>query len=471
MGKEKIVELQKRVFEAYTRKTPKSKQMYARACQTLAGGVTGNLRLYQPYPLYMTHGVGSKTYDVDQNEYVDCFLGNGPLLLGHQHPEVIEGMKQHMSQGSLIFNPGLIIECAELLKEIVPCAEKVRFLNTGTEAVLVAIRIARAFTGKKKIIKFYGHYHGQDDQFLIGQGLINEVISEGIPRESLVNTILLKYNDIDAVRYMLAEDAGIAAIILDPGMHAGGIWPPSREYLKELRKLTAERGIVLIFDEVVTGFRLALGGAQEYYGVTPDMATFAKAIAAGEKLSAVVGKSEIMNVVVPEQPDTSGGASKGVFQSGTMNDGTLALAAAKAAMSVYKRLKKDGEYQKLHQRCERLKLEIEAVFEERGIGCHINNLGPIFKMFLTNLEPSFDRYCNIDKKMLSLFLMSLITEGGCFTNLSGIMYFSFVHTEDDLQKIVSVANFILDKYDFQKAWVGYPNNETTKPNKKVELRK
>jgi len=454
MLQDKIMELQNKVFESYTRKTPKSKQMYARAGQALAGGVTGNMRLYQPYPLYMTHGQGSKTYDIDNNEYVDCFLGNGPLFLGHQHPAVMAEMKQQFSRGSMVFNPDLIVECAELLKETVPCAEKVRFLNTGTEAVLVAVRIARAYTGKNKIIKFYGHYHGQDDQFLLGLGPTNDVISEGVPRESIMNTILLKYNDIDAVRHMLDEDDDIATIILDPGMHAGGVWPPSREYLKELRKLTAERGVVLIFDEVISGFRVALGGAQEYYGITPDMATFAKAIAAGEKLSAVVGKSEIMDVVVPEQPNTTGGSSKTVFQSGTMNDGTSALAAAKAAMSVYKKLSKDGEYQKLHQRCERLKSGIEASFNKRGMGCHINSLGSIIRIFLTDLEPSFDKYYSLDKKMLSLFLLGLITEGGCFTNLSGTMYLSFAHTEEDLEKIVNVTDLVLDKYNFREAWVG-----------------
>jgi len=448
MKEAKLAQLEQKIFDAYTHKTPKSKQLFGRACKSLAGGVSGNLRLYQPYPLYTTHGAGSKMYDVDQNEHVDCFLANGPLLLGHQHPQVVEEVKRHMDRGSLIFNPGLMVECAELLKEIVPCAEKVRFLNTGTEAVLVAVRIARAFTGKKKIVKFYGHYHGQDDQFLVGKGVTREAISDGVPDESLANTVLLKYNDIDVVRQTLDEDNDIAAIILDAGMHSGGIWPPTREYLLELRRLTEKLGVVLIFDEVVTGFRLALGGAQEYYGVTPDMATFAKALAVGEKLSAVVGKSEIMKVVVPEQPDTLGPTGKGVFQSGTVNDGTFALAAAKAAMNVYKRLSREGEYERLHQRCDRLKLEIEAVFKQRGIGCHINNLGPSFKIFLTDQEPSFERYLNIDKKVLSLFLLSLITEGGCFTTLSGIMYFSFVHTEEDLQKIVSVTSTVLDKYDF-----------------------
>jgi len=451
MVPENIMALQKKVFEAYTSKTPASKQMYARACRALAGGVTGNMRLYQPYPLYMTHGMGGKTYDIDRNEYVDCFLANGPLLLGHQHAEVVAEMKRQFSRGSIVFNPDLIVECAELIKETVPCAEKVRFLNTGTEAVLVAVRIARAFTGKKKIIKFYGHYHGQDDQFLLGLGLSNDIISEGVPQESVANTKLLRYNDIDAVRHALDEDDDVAAVVFDPGMHASGVWPPSRQYLPELRKLTAERGVVLIFDEVITGFRLALGGAQEYYGVTPDMATLAKAIAAGEKLSAVVGKSEIMKVVVPEQPNTAGGSSKTVFQSGTMNDGTLALAAAKAAMNVYKKLKRDGEYQKLHQRCEKLKSDIEASFQKRGIGCHINSLGPIIRLFLTDLKPSFEEYCKIDKKMLSLFLLSQIAEGGCFTNLSGTLYFSFAHTEEDLRRIVSVTDSVLDKYNFGEA--------------------
>lgn len=298
MNREKLAELREKVFQAYMERTSKSKQMYDRACKSLPSGVSGNVRAYEPYPLYTTHGKGSKICDVDGNEYIDCFLCAGPLLLGHCHPEVIEGMKREIDRGLLTYNPDLVVECAELLKEIVPCAQKVRFLNTGTEAVLSAVRIARGFTGKNKIIKFYGHYNGQDDQFLIAiSDIKDEAVSIGIPKESLRNTVLLRYDDIDALTRKLDEDNDIAAVILDPQMNMGGLFPATSGYLKEVRQLTKGHGVILIFDEVITGFRVALGGAQEYFGVIPDLAVFSKAMASGEKLAAVVGKDEVMSIV------------------------------------------------------------------------------------------------------------------------------------------------------------------------------
>jgi len=443
MKEEKLTELRRRIFEAYTQKTPKSKQLYERACGSFAGGVSGHVKFFQPYPIYMTHGKGSKTYDADGNEYIDCLLCNGPLVLGHCHPEVVEGIRREIDKGLLIYNPALGVECAELLKEIIPCAEKVRFANSGTEAVMFAVRIARAFTGKNKIIKFYGHYHGQDDQFLMGiSNNRDEIVSTGVPKESLRSTVLLKFNDIGAVRRKLDEDNDIAGVILDPQMSKGGIFPPSLEYLKELRQLTVERGVVLIFDEVITGFRVALGGAQEYFGVTPDLSTIAKAVASGAKMAAVVGKEEIMSSLL-------GGKEGKVFQSGTYNDGTIALAAAIATMKVYKKLNEMGEYQRLHQMGNSLKSAIETAFKERGMGCHVNNLGPSLRIFLTDLAPSFDTYCDLDQSLLYLFFIGLINEGVLLSWPSaGNIFLSFVHTEEDLQEIINAVNSCLNKNNF-----------------------
>ncbi|GAI42844.1 unnamed protein product, partial [marine sediment metagenome] len=266
---------------------------------------------------------------------------------------------------------------------------------TGTEAALFAVRAARAFTGKNRIIKFYGHYHGLDDQFCVATtNTSDETSSAGIPEESLKNTVLLKFNDIGAVRSKLAEDNNIAAVILDPQMDQGGLWPASGKYLEELRKLTEERGIVLIFDEIITGFRLALGGAQEYFGVTPDLAIVSKGIAAGAKFAAVLGKEEIMDTLAPKGLAAS--TKKLALHGGTYIDGTMAIAAAIAAMKVYKKLKEKGEYQRLFQLAEKLKTGIEMVFKQRGMPLHINMLGPSLKLYFTNLEPSFDVYCNLD---------------------------------------------------------------------------
>ena len=448
MAKGKKTELQEKVFEEYMRKTPKSKQMYDRACNSLEGGVPASTRFFSPYPLYMTHGRGSKIYDVDGNEYVDCLLNFGSLILGHHHPEVVEAVKRELDRGLLVVNSDLAVECAELLKEIIPCAEKVRFFNIGAEVIMFAARVARAFTGKNKIIKFYGHFHGMVDQFLIGIfNTSDEITSAGVTKESLTNTILLKYSDIDAVRRKLDEDNDIAGVILDPGMHKGGLWPSSREYLQELRQLTEERGVVLIFDEIITGFRLAPGGAQEYFGVTPDLAVFAKGIASGAKLAVLVGKEKVMSVLIPGELSTE--TVKVVSHGATFVDGTMALGAALATLKAYKKLNEKGEYQRLFQLTEKLKTGMEMAFKKSGIPCHINMLGPMLKIFLTDLQPSFDVYCRLDTTASELLALSLISEGIWLIPKAVGMFLSFAHTDEDIEKIICAVDNCLDKNKFQ----------------------
>ncbi|MBI4186115.1 MAG: aspartate aminotransferase family protein [Chloroflexi bacterium] len=449
VNQEKLVELRQKVFDTYTKKTPTSKRLYERASKSLLGGVAGSGRSFDPYPLYMSHAKGSKTYDVDENEYIDCRMTAGPLILGHCHPAIIEAVTRELGRrGSLLYNPDLVIECAELLQEASPCAERVRFLNSGTEALLSAVRVARGATGKKKIIKFYGHYHGQDDQFLVAtSNMTPGPTSDGIPPEHLQNTVLLKYNDIDAVRRKLNEDNDIAGVLFDPQMNMGGIWPASAEYVKELRRLTKERGVVLIFDEVLTGFRIAYGGAQEYYGVTADLAVFAKAIAGGGKLAALAGKEEVMKAI-------AGGphAHKGVFQSGTYNDCTEGLAAAIATMKTLKEFNKHGGYRKLDQLSGKLAAGIERAFRENDTPCHINRQGPIFRVWPTDLEPSFETYCTLDQTVSSLFLLSIIPEGVFVSPAIFNFILSFAHTEQDIEKTIDAIRSSLNKYDFRAAW-------------------
>ena len=279
----------------------------------------------------------------------------------------------------------------------------------------------------------------------------DQVLGTGINKESLRNTVILRYNDIDDVRFKLDEDNDIGAVILEPQMNSGGIWPASLKYLRELRQLTKERGVVLIFDEIVTGFRLALGGAQEYYGVIPDLAVFAKGIANGAKLAAIVGREEIMSVVIPQGPFAYGVKKNSVHQSGTYRDGTMAYAAGIATMKIYKKLREKGGYHKLHQMGNKLKSAIETAFRQRGIPCHVNNLGPSLKIFLTDSEPSFDIYCNLDTRPLYLFFLSVITEGVLLSApSSGSIFVSFAHTDEDMQRIVDAVNSSLDKTKFEE---------------------
>src|SRR6185437_8983869 len=229
------------ILAEYRAKTPRSSLQYARAARALAGGTTGNLRHFHPYPLYFAYGRGSEMVDIDGNAYVDCFLCNGPLLLGHRHPGVMSAIREHEHVGSLIVNPTLGVTLAEKIQQVIPSAQRIRFLNSGTEAVLTAVRLARAFTGKRKIVKFFGHYHGQDDQFLVGLDSSGGKFGSGIPDEAIANAVLVKYGDIDALSRAFDEDSEIGAVILDPAMHSGGLWGSSTRYLREVRALTAGR--------------------------------------------------------------------------------------------------------------------------------------------------------------------------------------------------------------------------------------
>jgi glutamate-1-semialdehyde 2,1-aminomutase len=431
------------IVATYRRLTGASAAAYQRAAHSLAGGTTGNLRYFPPYPVYFQGGDGARMTDLDGRSYLDCFLCNGPMLLGHRHPAVLAEMARHERLGSLLVNPVLAVNLAELLQELIPAAARVRFLNSGTEAVMAATRYARAFTGKSRIIKFFGHYHGQDDQFLVGVSAGPETLGRGIPPASVSQSVLLPYGDLPALEAALAA-GDVAAVILDPAMHAGGLWGSTPGYLRGVREATARHGALLIFDEVITGFRLALGGAQALYGVTPDLATFGKALGAGEKLAAVVGSEAVMRCLDPQTP---GGAT--VFQSGTGNDGTSALAAALGAIGEYRRLDGEGGYARLDALGQRLAAGLRNAFAQRGVPCHVNQLGPMLQIFLSAAAPGFVAFSKLDTGPVALFYLALINAGVLLSlPTSNHIYLSFMHTEADIDEIVAKAAGVLDRYDF-----------------------
>ena len=445
LGKEHYFDkMQTAVFNTYRNRTPKSNKIFNKATRCFPGGVSGNVKFYEPYPVYMNSGSGSKQFDVDGNEYVDCHLSNGPLLLGHAHENVMEFIKSKLNRGLLLYNPDYIIECAELLKETIPCAERVRFANSGTEATMLAVKLARAFTNKTKILKFFGHYHGQSEQFLIGVGnTTKQKMSLGITNESVQNTIVINLNDLDLLKQKLDEEDDIAAVILDPQGSIGGIFPASQKFLKGLREICNDRGVVLIFDEVITGFRVALGGAQEYFGVVPDIATYAKALSSGGRFAVVAGREDILATVMPR------GDGKKVFQSGTCNDELVGVLSTIATIKEYQKLNANGEYKQLSQKAEKLKEKISKAFNENNIPCHINLFGPSLKIFFTDLIPSFENYSQLDPKPRTLFYLALMNEEVILAWPSaGTTFLSFAHKEQDLQKIIDSIYKFLHKYDF-----------------------
>jgi glutamate-1-semialdehyde 2,1-aminomutase len=410
--------------------------------------VTGSLRYFSPHPLYFSSGRGAHTTDLDGHDYVDCFLCNGPLLLGHRPPAVLDAIRAHEGVGSLVVNPVLATQVAEQIQSVVPCAERVRFVNSGTEAVLTAVRCARAFTRKSKIVKFYGHYHGQDDQFLVGLGPAPRRVGSGIPDAAVSGTLLVRYGDIEALERALSADPEVAAVLLDPAMSSGGLWGSRREYLSAVRDLTRKLGVLLIFDEIITGFRLALAGAQGFYGVTPDLLTLGKALAAGEKLGAVAGLEAVMATVDPSASHATGAA----FQSGTGNDGTVALAAAYGAIGAYQARGQDGGYPRLFALSARLAAGIRAAFASRGIPCHVNQLGPMLQIFLAAGEPSFERMSGLDPRPLALFYLALLSEGALLSlPTSNHIYLSFAHTEADVDFLIGCARRVLEEHDFGSA--------------------
>lgn len=442
-----INDLRESVFADYRIKTQRSGELFARANKVLPGGVSGNLRYIDPYPFYVKSAQGSRLTDIDGNEYIDCFGCNGPMLLGHNHPEIVGSRAAVDSLGHLVPNPDLLVECATTLVELVASADQVRFLNTGTEAVMMAVRYARAFTGREEILKFHGHYHGQQDPVMLGLDLTDVPVGDGIPVSATAATVLATYGDIEQVRLLLEGDHDIAAVLLDPAMHAGGLWGSDKEFLVGLRDLTERHGVLLIFDEVITGFRVAPGGAQQRYEIRPDLTTFAKALAAGEKLAAVAGRRDVMSVVDPNAP----AGTPRVFQSGTVNDGTAALASATAAMRVYSRLYESGEYEALEKRSSELKTRLVAAFREHGIACQVNQIASMLQMYISEKPVNFEMAAQLDTSLLQLFYTAMINEGVLLSvPSSNHIYLSFAHSDADFEEIELAAQRVLDGYDFSR---------------------
>lgn len=443
-----IAALSRRVVAAYEAATPASRAFFERARAVLPGGVSGNLRHFKPYPLYTRAAAGAQITDLDGRDVLDCFLCNGPMLLGHRDARIEEAIAQAQGFGSLALNPALLVDCAERVCAMSPCAEQVRFLNSGTEAVLAALRISRAYTRRSRVLKFFGHYHGQGDQMLVGAGPSRIPLGAGVSSSALQDTVTASYGDLEAVQCVLAK-GDIAAVILDPAMHSGGLWGSSRAFLTALREAATAAGSVLIFDEVITGFRLAPGGAQEVFGVTPDLVTYAKALGAGEKIAAVAGRADIMSVVDPLDPDTQ----RRAFQSGTGNDGSRALAAAAAAMSVYGELGQAGAYLALESRASRLALGLREAFLRHGASCHVNHIGSMLQLFLSSEKPSFARYSALDQTLIDLFYLALISRGVMLSlPTSNHIYLSFCHKDSDIDRILSVSDEVLDHFDFSAAF-------------------
>jgi glutamate-1-semialdehyde 2,1-aminomutase len=424
-------------------KTSRSATLHTRALDSLAGGVsTGLRRNARPYPLYFSSGQGSHILDVDGNHYLDYALGWGPLILGHAPQIVADAISEQALRG-LTFGAQheLEFEVAELLKRIIPCADLVCFANSGTEIVQVALRLARAATGRRKFLKFEGHYHGWDDSVLVSYRPTIEQLATygggpvgvGLGQLPPDNIVIARWNSRESVEKAFASNRDdISAIICEPLVCNCACIPPHDGFLEFLRETATRQGALLIFDEVITGFRLALGGAQEFYRVMPDLATYAKAIGAGTPLSVLAGKREYMDLI----------AAGKVVHAGTLNGNPLSLAAAKAALNF---LAHDdaSAYRDLHRRGERLRAGIESSLRTAGLPAVSNGQGPVFHIsFAERPARNYRETLMADQSRYSDFALALLDEG-VMVLPDGRWYLSTAHTDGDIESTIEAVQKIL----------------------------
>ncbi|MBI2217946.1 MAG: aspartate aminotransferase family protein [Candidatus Rokubacteria bacterium] len=323
-----------KILDRFRQRHPKSAALAERARKSIPGGITHDIRYLLPFPLYVTHASGSRKWDVDGHEYTDYWMGHGALFLGHAHPAVVAAVQDQMARGTHYgANHELEVRWAELVGQLVPCAELTRFTMSGTEATHLALRVARAYTGHPRIVKLSGHFHGWHDGVVAGVNPPYEVpMSAGVPGALLDQVVVCPPNDIKAVETAV-QRGDVAAVILEPAGGQAGTTPTIPGYLEELRRVTSEHDVLLVFDEVITGFRYAPGGAQEYFGVTPDLTTLAKIVAGGLPGGALCGRRDIM-AMIAHRGDPAWDRSERVAHAGTFNANPLSAAAAIATLEL-----------------------------------------------------------------------------------------------------------------------------------------
>ena len=429
-------------------KFDKSRKLYERSMKSLAGGVGSSVRMSeQPVPLFFERGKGSHLYDVDGNDYIDYVLGQGPDVLGHSPDFLLNAVSLGMQDGQILSGQHeKEIHVSEMVQQIVPSAELVRYGNSGSEIVQAALRLARGYTGRNKIIKFEGQFHGWLDSVFYSHAPSLEDAgdynspspvpsSAGIAQGTADDLLILPWNNIEVLKTCLdGHHNDVAAIITEPIMCNTNSILPKPGYMEEVRRLCDELGIVLIFDEVITGFRVGLGGAQELLGITPDLSTFAKAIAGGFPLSMLAGKKDIMNLI----------ADGTVWHGGTANSNLIAMSAAEATLS--KLMENDGAvYKHLYAIGNALMKGISDIARKHEIDVLIQGPAPAFCMSFTNSEEITDYRShkqNVDTEKYKKFLEGMLSRGIRLME-RGMWFTSAAHSEEDVQKTLAAADEVL----------------------------
>ncbi|UCG20288.1 MAG: glutamate-1-semialdehyde 2,1-aminomutase [Deltaproteobacteria bacterium] len=416
-----------------------SEKLYRQAEEIIPGGVNSPVRSCRAvgtHPLFIAKGQGSKIFDVDGNSYIDYVGSWGPLILGHAHPEVVEAIKKAAELGTSFGIPTTLeIELAQMITKLVPSMEMVRMVNSGTEATMSAIRVARGYTGRSKIIKFDGCYHGHADTLLVkaGSGAATLGIpgSAGVPADFVQHTLSLRFNDLDEIAAVMQKQGQeVAAIILEPVAGNMGVVPPKPGFLEGLRKWCDETGALLIFDEVMTGFRLALGGAQELYGVQPDLTCLGKVIGGGLPVGAYGGRREIMSQVAPLGE---------VYQAGTLSGNPLAVTAGLTTLKI---LSKPGVYDELEERSNHLFNEMSRLAEKHKVVSTTNRVGSMGCLFFTERTVvDFDSAQTADTQKFAHMFCAML-ERGVYLAPSQFeaAFVSLAHDQEDIDKTLAAAD-------------------------------
>ncbi len=409
----------------------RSQQLYRRAREVIPGGVNSPVRNYSPYPLFIASAKGSKFKTVDSQEYLDYCMAYGALIDGHARAEVIEAVEEALEKGSIYGQPTeMEVELVELIASIMPSMKMVRLVNSGTEATMHAIRLARAFTEKKKVLKFEGGFHGSHDSVLVKAGsgatLLGSPSSEGVPSEVAKNTLVSRFNDEKIASKIIRDHSSeLAGVILEPVL--GNIGPvlPRPGFLETLRKVTEENEVLLIFDEVITGFRLSMGGAQEYYKIRPDLTILGKVLGGGLPLSAFGGRRDIMEKLAPMGP---------VYQAGTYSGNPVSVSAALATLQSLK--KRGGQvYSRLEKMGDTMRRGISDHLEAARVTAQVSGLGSMFQLFFTDRQVTdYHSAKSADIRKYEKYFHSLLASR-IFVPPSQFetCFLSTAHTEDELE--------------------------------------
>lgn len=423
-------------------KTTKSEEIFAAAQKIMPGGVSSPVRAFKSVggqPIVFDHVKGAYIWDVDGNEYIDYVGTWGPAICGHAHPDVIKALHDALEKGTSFGAPSVLENVlAEMVIDAVPSIQMVRFVNSGTEACMAVLRLMRAFTGREKVIKFEGCYHGHADMFLVkaGSGVATLGLpdSPGVPKSATSSTLTAPYNDLEAVKALFAENPGeIAGVILEPVVGNAGFIPPDAGFLEGLRVITQENGALLVFDEVMTGFRIAYGGAQEKFGITPDLTTLGKVIGGGLPVGAYGGRQDIMSMVAPAGP---------VYQAGTLSGNPLAMTAGIKTLEL---LQKPGTYEYLDKITKKLSDGLLQIAKEKGHAVCGGHISAMFGLFFTGGPVhNYEDAKKSDTAKFGRFHRGML-EHGVYLAPSQFEagFTSLAHTEEDIDRTLAAAKEVL----------------------------